>query len=78
MCESFDAVFDHEVVLIGAPAEELDGAECEGVGVGSEYGPEAVEAAWTYEGADQPSEGVGVRGSKGALETKQGGVSGVG
>ncbi len=47
------------------------------MGVGTTYVPEAVEAAWADEGADKFGESVRVGGSKGALETKQGRVTGI-
>ena len=67
MCKCFDAVLYHEVILVGAPAEELDGAEGEGVGVGARNSVESVRVAGADEGADQPSKGVGVRGGESAL-----------
>ena len=67
MRKCFDAVFNHEVVLEGAPTEELNCAEGKGVGVGSGDSVESVGVVGADEGTDKPSKGVGVRGGESAL-----------
>ena len=66
--EGCQAVFDHEVVLVGSPTEEGYSLKEERVAIRALKGGELLRGAAGPEGADEFSEAVLVGGGQGLLQ----------